>query len=386
VDAKLYDALSRVGLANKETNGLSRGNHAHSDSTLHSEGSHEEEKESPWEVVATLHSHLDGVRSARICQGVLLTAGEDSSVKAWDIGALPMRCDAPCEDMEPFANYRAHSGPVHALAVPDREDGHHFPAVGFSGGIDGDIYAFELISPSDNPPDNRQTRQMGHLQRFRAHRDAVLSLDLQPKLGILASAGSDKLVLLWRVVKDGSLAWHSGAADAKALNIPPPHGSDQSHTFGPLTGVAWGPRNKESLLLCSSSSASTCCAMDVERGVAIYGAQVYTREEQLAPVVAIASHAMNDMAVSGHADSCARVFSPQTGRQMWNLQCGQGNVVTSVALDPFGSGFEVVTTGHDGTLRIFDLRNCNCVQEIPLHAASGQGDAIHCAGFLDVAA
>eukprot|EP00434_Breviolum_minutum_P008784 symbB.v1.2.007745.t1/scaffold480.1/size253386/7 len=92
VDTKLYDALSRVGLANKETNGLSRGNHAHSDSTLHSEGSHEEEKESPWEVVATLHSHLDGVRSARICQGVLLTAGEDSSVKAWDFGALPMRC------------------------------------------------------------------------------------------------------------------------------------------------------------------------------------------------------------------------------------------------------------------------------------------------------
>lgn len=67
--------------------------------------------------------------------------------------------------------------------------------------------------------DNRQTRQMGHLQRFRAHRDAagwpspaahlitaslptwfsdflrlataftkVLSLDLQPKLGILARA------------------------------------------------------------------------------------------------------------------------------------------------------------------------------------------------------
>eukprot|EP00434_Breviolum_minutum_P008786 symbB.v1.2.007746.t2/scaffold480.1/size253386/8 len=52
--------------------------------------------------------------------------------------------------------------------------------------------------------------------------------------------------------------------------------------------------------------------------------------------------------------------------------------VTSVALDPFGSGFEVATGSHDGTLRIFDLRNCNCVQEIPLHAASGQGDAIHC--------
>jgi len=56
--------------------------------------------------VATLHSHLDALRSARICQGdsattteatdvsvgvsavagVLLTAGEDSIVKAFDRG------------------------------------------------------------------------------------------------------------------------------------------------------------------------------------------------------------------------------------------------------------------------------------------------------------
>ncbi|CAL1166581.1 unnamed protein product [Cladocopium goreaui] len=326
--------------------------------------------------VATLHSHLDALRSARICQGVLLTAGEDSIVKAWDIGSMPgaIWIDGACEDLEPFANYRAHSGPVMALAVPDGEENLQSP-VGFSGGMDGDIYSFELISPSENgslDPEAARTgpRDLGHLQSFRAHRDGVVSLDLQPKLGLLASAGLDNLVLLWRVpqeTRDENGGLRAANAPLQALDIPAP-GSRDEHSFGSLTGVAWGPR-RSTLLLCCSSAASTCCAMDVTHGAAIYSAEK-TKEDAVAPVLAVASHAERDIAVSGHADGYARIFSPLTGRQMWNLRCGKS--VTSVALDPFGSASEVMAC-RDGVLLIFDVRMCHCIQEIPLH----QGEAIH---------
>lgn len=390
-ETKTFDSLSRVGQAYFEENGRrSENGHAEESqlgsATLESSGSREpvdvsnarQDKERPWEVVATLHSHLDALRSARICQGVLLTAGEDSIVKAWDIGSMPgasIWMDGPCEDLEPFANYRAHSGPVMALAVPDGEESLQSP-VGFSGGMDGDIYSFELISPENGSLESAcRPRDLGHLQSFRAHRDGVVSLDLQLKLGVLASAGLDNLVLLWRVpgTSESEETSETSAglranAPLQALDIPAPRGSDEQ-SFSSLTGVAWGPR-RSPLLLCCSSAASTCCAMDVEHGAAIYSATEKTREDAVAPVLAIASHAERDIAVSGHADGYARIFSPSTGRQMWNLRCGKS--VTSVALDPFGSGSEVMAC-RDGVLLIFDVRMCHCIQEIPLH----QGEAIH---------
>ncbi|CAK8996857.1 unnamed protein product [Durusdinium trenchii] len=331
----------------------------------------------PWEVVATLHSPLDdGVRSARIFQGVLLTAAEDSSVKAWDLGSIPQTRETPCEDLEPFAKYRAHSGPVLSLALPDPESCLPLP-VAFSGGMDGDIYSFELqIDASADA-----SSALRPVQRYRGHQEAVLSLDLQSRIGLLASAGADQLVLLWRVnptLDDGRLA-----SPFEVLDIPPPHGSEES-SFGPLTDLAWGPRSGATLLCCSRW-ASTCCAMDAEQGVAIYGSSVTTREDRTAPVLAVASHALRDIAVSGHAGGGgARVFSALTGRPMWTLESGD-KVISSVALDPFGNGFEVVTASSDGSLQIFDLRTCRCVQEAQLHASSGINSVCLAGDFIATA-
>ncbi|CAJ1398759.1 unnamed protein product [Effrenium voratum] len=352
-EAKAYHALHKAGLPEHLSLKEIHRNEIHPESP---EGFHfgAMRDREPWEVVATLISHPNAVRNARICQGVLFTAGDDATVKAVDLSGFRRNSEAPCDDWEPFTVYRAHTGPVLALALP--EDA---PPVGFSGGMDGDIYSFEVMLPSECPS------EMSHLQRFRGHRDSVWALDLQPKLGLLASTGADKMVLLWQAAQDGCVA-----APLQALDLP-------SDGFGPVTGIAWGPRSS-SLLLCCGSWASSCCAMDAEQGVAAYRANAKTREDHAAPVLAVACHRSSDIAVSGHADACARVFSPLTGRSMWTLQCGQGKMVTSVALDP-GPGTEVVAAGHDGSLHIFDLRTCRCVQEAHLHerAIAAQGEAIH---------
>ncbi|CAE8593558.1 unnamed protein product, partial [Polarella glacialis] len=113
--------------------------------------------------------------------------------------------------------------------------------------------------------------------------------------------------------------------------------------------------------------------MDAERGVAVYPARAMGGEA--AAVLAIACHRSQDLAVSGHVDRCARVFSPLTGRQICELS-GHGDVVTAVALDPFGTGFEIATGCHDGILRLFDIRTSRCFQEVTLHERM-HDEAIH---------
>ncbi|CAE7204321.1 Strn4 [Symbiodinium sp. CCMP2456] len=321
-------------------------------------------------IVAVLHSHLDGVRSARLTRRALLTAGEDASIRAWDLTGISRLQPGPepYEDLEPFASYRAHSGPVLALAVPDSEDGELF----YSGGMDGDIFSWQMLSPGGV----EDCRQAGQHQRLRGHRDAVWCLDLQQRLGLLASAGGDKLVLLWKVntgQQQGGLV-----SEPQVVELPPVNGLE--HSFGPPTGLAWGPRDK-AVLLCASSWASSCCAMDVERGAPIYGGAAVTHDD---PVLCLASHALRDIAVSGHG-GCARVFCPLTGRSLWSLQrMNRLAQVSSVAMDPFGAGHEVVTGGQDGRLEIFDLRTCRCMQEVQLppredttiHSVQLQGDTV----------
>merc|ERR1711879_819733 len=77
---------------------------------------------------------------------------------------------------------------------------------------------------------------------------------------------------------------------------------------------------------------------------------------------------------AGHANACARIFSPSTGRAVCTLP-GHVDAVSSVAMDPRG-GYEVATGSHDGVLRFFDLRSGRCLQELSLHQRKFD-EAIH---------
>ncbi|CAE8621584.1 unnamed protein product [Polarella glacialis] len=172
-----------------------------------------------WRRVVTLRSHLRGVRNARLCGGVLLTCGEDSLVKAWDVAPLQqhgMRLPGTghLEDLEPFATYRGHAGAVLSLAAPVGPlNGDPAGQLFFSGGLDGEICAWRLLMPAEHDPyDATPPNASGHrlhgvacLQQFKGHTDAVWSLSLQDELRLLASAGADELVLLWKAAAEASL-------------------------------------------------------------------------------------------------------------------------------------------------------------------------------------
>ncbi|CAE8633357.1 unnamed protein product, partial [Polarella glacialis] len=175
--------------------------------------------------------------------------------------------------------------------------------------------------------------------QFKGHTDAVWSLSLQDELRLLASAGADELVLLWKAAAEVSSEEDGDSSEERGLALLPPAfplqalvpppllgtGEDAAE-FGIPTGVAWAPSNSSGAsarLICGSRNAGSCCAMDAERGVAVYPARAMGGEA--AAVLAIACHRSQDLAVSGHVDRCARVFSPLTGRQICELS-GHGDV------------------------------------------------------------
>lgn len=320
-----------------------------------------------WCKRATLRSHMDGVRCVA-CAGsnFLLSGGEDTLVKIWDLSFLKNdhrwcgRGDLLADDLEPFATFRDHAAAVLALAFNPKE------GLLFSGGLEPAIRVwrmptqdYDAYGPSDPSGTN--------VRHLTGHTDAIWSLQLHPALSLLASASADGTVRLWQsnALLDSGKEIDKESSSA-VLSVPGTR---------PVS-VAWTPDANAHLLV--GFTSGKCCVYDVEQ------ASWLTWKESVKEPGAVTSVAcsatgdgLTNIAVSGHAkDNCARVFCSTTGKHLGILR-GHDDAVTSVSMDPKG-GYNVLTGSHDGALRIFDLRTMQCLESIPLHS-SKYDEAVHCA-------
>mmetsp|Transcript_124170 Transcript_124170/g.215232 ORF Transcript_124170/g.215232 Transcript_124170/m.215232 type:complete len:400 (+) Transcript_124170:218-1417(+) len=317
-----------------------------------------------WRWRTSLRSHLDGVRAVVAHDDVLLSCGEDTTIKAWDLHFLRDRHSTPqqVEDLEPYATYRGHASAVLSLACGAEE------SIFFSGGLDGNICAWQLLSMSDydpyeaSPPGRRPIACLG---RLTGHTDAVWSLCLHPGGGILASLAADETIRLWRApspetsFEDAALALRVIRTGAVAES-----GADQP------TGLAWVPQQASHLL--AGFASSKCAVLDVEKGTALHNVD---SGGDAGAVTSLAAYSGADLAVAGYTDGCARLFSPSSGQVLQTL-LGHTDAVTCVGIDP-QTGYEVVTGCHDGRLRFFDIRTGLCVQQLLLHQQKFD-EALHC--------
>lgn len=311
-----------------------------------------------WRHTATLCSHLDGVRAVACNGDVLLSCGEDAVVKAWDLTST-----GQYEDLEPLATYRGATSALLSLAC--RRDERAF----FTGGRDAEIRAFRALEPSEYDPYDPTPatgRAVGCVRTLSGHTDAVWSLGLHPHVDVLASAAADGTIRLWNTRAE----MPSGEVLESEVLTRPAEGDAQSPT-----SVVWAPHL--SALLLGGFASSLCVLFDVEKGVnvrTIEAAQPGDGAAGLPAVTSVAFHGSMDLAVAGHTDNCARLFSPSTGLSVMRL--AHGDIVTSVAIDPT-NGCDVVTGSHDGCVRVFDIRNGHCLQELPLHRQK-YDESVHC--------
>merc|ERR1712137_1023431 len=294
----------------------------------------------------------------KCCDDVVLSCSEDSTVKVWDVP--PPRSSADASESEentvPRATLRGHRGAALALACKPEEN------LIFSGGVDHGILVWRMppkLKSTENPSSPRgSVRAEGSW--YQVHNDAVWSLDVHPRLGMLASAGAESVVRVWRASGDNMasafLRRESLGHSLQVRELYVPLAVSDNGPNHP-TCVSWVPHADSLLLACYTSSPSSI--FDVEVGAVVRRFEPF---EYDVAATSIAFHTALGfkLAIVGYVDGRARVYHVATGEvSLMRLRCGT-DVISSVGVDSRG-GFEVAATSHDGLLRIFDsVLACRC--------------------------
>ena len=82
------------------------------------------------------------------------------------------------------------------------------------------------------------------------------------------------------------------------------------------------------------------------------------------PVNSLASHPENSTVIAGYTDKEIRIFDVTTGSLLHHMTT-HIEAVTSVTIDP--SGVYLATVGHDCSLRIWNIEDKTCTQEMTAH-------------------
>uniref|UniRef100_A0A8D1JDH6 Striatin-4 n=2 Tax=Sus scrofa TaxID=9823 RepID=A0A8D1JDH6_PIG len=144
-----------------------------------------------WNPKFTLRSHYDGIRSLAFhhSQSALLTASEDGTLKLWNLQKAVTAKKNAALDVEPIHAFRAHRGPVLAVAMGSSSE--HC----YSGGADARIHSWKIPDLNMDPYDGYDPSVLSHV--LEGHGDAVWGLAFSPASQRLASCSADGTVRIW---------------------------------------------------------------------------------------------------------------------------------------------------------------------------------------------
>ena len=289
-----------------------------------------------WRLRQNIKAHVDAVRCVCVDESntMLLSGGEDSLVKGWDLSPACRNPDAQFE-WEPFVMLRAHHGPVLSLALRPQD------RILFSAGMDSIIRAWTL--PEGRPCEGLQ---------LIGHKDSVWSLQHHAHLPCMASAGADGQIYLWNTEAQETSESRMQASFVLKNSGQP--GEDVP------SSTSWVPALTSQLL--AGYTSGRLAAFDVRHGTQVL--DLFPEGEPADPasvaeggtktsVTSVAAQQLNQLAAVGHADGRARLVDLGAGRCVGTVR--HPDCVTSVMLDPTNA-YSLLTGCHDGCLRIFDLR------------------------------
>ncbi|XP_067140560.1 striatin-3-like isoform X1 [Centruroides vittatus] len=296
-----------------------------------------------WNAKYTLRSHFDGVRSLAFhpVEPVLITASEDHTLKLWNLQKTVPAKKTASLDVEPVYTFRGHVGPVLCLVLGVMGE------QCFSGGLDQTIRCWNVPSSNSDPYDLFDPGVL--TATLQGHTDAVWGLSIHSSKLQLLSCSADGTVRLW-----------SPHSKVPLLHT---YGSDKDD--GTPTSVDF--IHCDPLQMVTAYNSSNAVIFDLETGkpvVRLESNQNPEISQQNKQINRIISHPTLPVTVTAHEDRHIRFFDNNTG-QMVHSMVAHLDAVTSLAIDP--NGLYVLSGSHDCSIRLWNMDNKTCVQEITSH-------------------
>ncbi|XP_075740794.1 striatin-3 isoform X3 [Rhipicephalus microplus] len=337
VDEDAIDATLGLG----ELAGLTVNNEAESSYDI---SATKESFRKTWNAKYTLRSHFDGVRALAFhpVDSVLITASEDHTLKLWNLQKTVPAKKTAALDVEPVYTFRAHSGAVLCLVMG---------ATGeqcFSGGLDHTIRCWNVPSSTIDPYDSFEPGVLSGT--LWGHTDAVWGLSMHATKLQLLSCSGDGTVRLWSP--------HSKVPLLHTYTAPDP-------ADGTPTSVDFVRSDSTQMAVAYTTSRSVI--MDLETGKQVVRLESDQNPDASAlskQINCVVSHPTLPMTVTAHEDRHIRFFDNNTGKMVHSM-VAHLDAVTSLAIDP--NGLYLLSGSHDCSIRLWNLDNKTCVQEITSH-------------------
>ncbi|EFA01950.2 Striatin-3-like Protein [Tribolium castaneum] len=294
-----------------------------------------------WNAKYTLRSHFDGVRALAFHpnESVLITASEDHTLKLWNLQKTVPAKKSASLDVEPLYTFRNHTGPVLCLAISGTGE------FCYSGGLDGVINCWNVPNSNIDPydlfePDVLNTTLQGHT-------DAVWGLSVLNSRQHLLSCAADGTVKLW--------APHS---KVQLLNT---FTSEQDGIPSSVDFVRDQPNR-----IVAAYASSHCVVYDSETAKSVM--RLESSQDSVNPnnkqINRIVCHPTLPLTITAHEDRHVRFWDNHTGKMVHSM-VAHLEAVTSLAVDP--NGLYLLSGSHDCSIRLWNLDNKTCVQEITAH-------------------
>ncbi|KAI8575566.1 hypothetical protein K450DRAFT_261266 [Umbelopsis ramanniana AG] len=335
-----------------------------SEAEVEVEDADSESRPKMWRAKHNLRGHLDCVRSVSFHANELLIASgsDDGTIKIWDlknsiVKDSVMQKKSSHEEMDPIITYRGHTMGVTKVEI-SAEQGRLY-----SSSLDSTIRVWQL-PPADKSPYSPYDSAL-NIAPYIGHTDAIWDFKLFPTAIAdylpLASASADGTVKIWDTSASGNLlksSWsYNGVIDEhqdEQRNLPVPTSLDICHTNLRQLAVAY--RNTEVKVF------------DVETGqiVLTIPADPSADNSCLTQINKIVSHPTLPLLITGHENKLIKFYDINTGNSVFTMSAHLDGV-TALDIDP--SGITLVSGGHDGSIRLWDISSTSrsCVQEYTAH-------------------
>ncbi|XP_072885445.1 striatin-3-like isoform X1 [Hemitrygon akajei] len=301
-----------------------------------------------WNPKYTLRSHFDGIRALAFHpeEPVLITASEDRTLKLWNLQKTIPAKKSTALDVEPIYTFRGHVDPVLAIAVSSKGD------QCFSGGLDGTICCWNIPSLNTDPYDTYDDSILS--RTLNGHTDTIWGLAFSTLKNRLISCSADGTVRLWDAAANPACVSTYNREKENGIPTSVAFLSDPAHAVTSFTSGDVVIYDLETLqpVITLDSKTSDSAANQINR---------------------IVTHPKLPVTITAHDDRCIRFFDNKTGKMVHSM-VAHLDAVTSLAVDP--NGVFLMSGSHDCSIRLWNLDNKTCVQEITAHRKK-YDEAIH---------